>query len=1176
MSKNKRLITDIINLFNTADKYKNGETGAYGIAKALSSDDVASLENYNQLLKQGKSYNEAFELSLKNASTSAQNMAINAGGATVKLEKMTVAEKAASVATSLLSKTIKLFTNAIIVVAINIFKKWIGKLINSIKEAKQNFAEFSNNFSDNMKSAKDEQNSLDKTISQYIDLTANTKDLTSAKKDLQTIQDSLNEQYGNEAKNIDLVNGKLSEQIQNLVQLKKQKAKEKLSEESNITDPNNKDQKLTNRYAGEYAKNKLKETSSFKTRIRYNNGADLVTGNGIEELYGISGDNATVIDPKGLVDFSEYEVFNILQKYKDNIRLYNSQIYSVGTIEEQLKSLQSFYDELNKLWENKSADSDEKKFLNNLFIEVSNLEKNYNNLNGALTIYNELIKQADESNIKLTDDQQKRYDSFFSDMKNQYLSDRENLNFQAMNDDYQKLSDTKNELVKLFNDNDNKEMAQKVEEFFNSIPKPLNTKTFVISEFSDHIDNLQTKIKSLKETLSKLKDGSITQDELIDFTQEYGLTEYLDDLPELQKQIEKLLKTSPDDLINTLSELRNNVDETDSEKITELIIVLRQLGSTSESVDSVSESIQRLEDEISAIDEKLSKLNDEKKSLEDTISTIESNNSNIVSVYEYQVDKVIDKLQDEVDVHQRIVDKYEAKNELLEDENDKLQDQADIIQEILNNYDTSSNVVQNFIDKQIDSLEERKSKIQEENDSLNETINLEEKLNNLRNAKRKRVRIYNEQGGWQLGEDTSAVQSAEKEYRDAVTDKKTSDIDKQIEGWKNYAQQWSDTVDNINNKQDELTANEILGSNWRKKITNKDIGILKKFGSEYTNYKNKLENNINAKIKKNEADIKKNEEVIKTENKVIKSKNAVIDKWQEYKNKLSDFVDETSKKSNEYINSLSNVTLSEKSSYSDRTKFFNDYKQALVNGYKEISKAKAQLNDVENTIGSLENDKKNKENQKSKLENQQKSGTTTKKQYKLVNTKTGSIVGTSENKKSLEKTKADLDKTLVEKTIRNQFANVPEPTKSKAIKDLINEYTANDKAIAEYLKHYNLNNKYVIKSYSTGGTVDYTGLANVHGSKSNSEVIFNSAQAKKLYDFVANTGSLSEVIGRQVAQDLGNKTINNIVNNNDKADNSKTNITIRVDKIVTPNANDFMNQMTNLIRQSNRNRMVGK
>ena len=169
-----------------------------------------------------------------------------------------------------------------------------------------------------------------------------------------------------------------------------------------------------------------------------------------------------------------------------------------------------------------------------------------------------------------------------------------------------------------------------------------------------------------------------------------------------------------------------------------------------------------------------------------------------------------------------------------------------------------------------------------------------------------------------------------------------------------------------------------------------------------------------------------------------------------------------------------------------------------------------------------------------------------------------------------------MNKTLVEKTIRKQFANVPEPTRSKAIKSLIDEYTADDKAIEEYLKLYKLNNKYVIKSYSTGGTVDYTGLANVHGSKSNSEVIFNSAQAKKLYDFIANTGNLSEVIGRQVAQDLGNKTINNIVNNNDKADNSKTNITIRVDKIVTPNANDFMNQMTNLIRQSNRNRMVGK
>lgn len=45
-------------------------------------------------------------------------------------------------------------------------------------------------------------------------------------------------------------------------------------------------------------------------------------------------------------------------------------------------------------------------------------------------------------------------------------------------------------------------------------------------------------------------------------------------------------------------------------------------------------------------------------------------------------------------------------------------------------------------------------------------------------------------------------------------------------------------------------------------------------------------------------------------------------------------------------------------------------------------------------------------------------------------------------------------------------------------------------------------------SYSEGGVISYTGGAEVHGSKSASEVVFNAADAKKLYDLVHNNDSL--------------------------------------------------------------------
>ena len=38
--------------------------------------------------------------------------------------------------------------------------------------------------------------------------------------------------------------------------------------------------------------------------------------------------------------------------------------------------------------------------------------------------------------------------------------------------------------------------------------------------------------------------------------------------------------------------------------------------------------------------------------------------------------------------------------------------------------------------------------------------------------------------------------------------------------------------------------------------------------------------------------------------------------------------------------------------------------------------------------------------------------------------------------------------------------------------------------------------------FRQGGVVDYTGIANLHGSPNSAEVVFNAEQAKKLYEFV--------------------------------------------------------------------------
>lgn len=46
-----------------------------------------------------------------------------------------------------------------------------------------------------------------------------------------------------------------------------------------------------------------------------------------------------------------------------------------------------------------------------------------------------------------------------------------------------------------------------------------------------------------------------------------------------------------------------------------------------------------------------------------------------------------------------------------------------------------------------------------------------------------------------------------------------------------------------------------------------------------------------------------------------------------------------------------------------------------------------------------------------------------------------------------------------------------------------------------------------LKGYSSGGVADYSGLAMLHGTKSNSETIFNATDSKKLYDVIHNNNT---------------------------------------------------------------------
>ena len=77
--------------------------------------------------------------------------------------------------------------------------------------------------------------------------------------------------------------------------------------------------------------------------------------------------------------------------------------------------------------------------------------------------------------------------------------------------------------------------------------------------------------------------------------------------------------------------------------------------------------------------------------------------------------------------------------------------------------------------------------------------------------------------------------------------------------------------------------------------------------------------------------------------------------------------------------------------------------------------------------------------------------------------------------------------------------------KIQAMVTALKDYTTQENVqIAGTPKIYSPASPTIEGSHSEGGIVDYQGLSQLHGSKSSPEVVFNSGQAKKLWELVKN------------------------------------------------------------------------
>lgn len=1039
-------------------------------------NEIANVRQFNNLLTQGKSVAEAESIALKGCSKTTLDIARSANGAAVSEEILSASLKGVATSSKLAAvgmKALSIAGNMLTGLAISFLLDGIitlfDNIVNGADNAKESLAQFTSSFSDSIDKLDEENKSVNELVNRYVTLVATTDDLSTVKDDLNTIQDNLIDKYGNEAKSLDLLNGKMSENIKKIKEWKKEKAESELYQESDITDPDDEDRKLSIAEAYALAQKKLKEGSSFGS-----NGGRVGQAYVPDTLFGKYNSNADInkVGSRDYGDWGDYkEVAEILKKY-NNVGMSgydHDTLYFAGTMQERIDTMQKVYDELSEKWANISKDDNRNKWLADLQKELATTTEEYNKLSNAVDKYNEIQKTLENYNTseafsKTFDEAQKATKSYSHAVANKNIDDVDRL--------YDLTQKYKDKLINLANGDE--DLIDYVNTFFETLPAKLTTETFDISEWTDDIDEVQNKAKSLKDTLTSLQDGSISDSDLVELFKSYpDLAKFSGNTEKLTEEVKKLIRQNPKELINRLKELSNSLPNgNDKANVEGLISSLEKLGEVASSISDVKLSVDDIE-----------------------------------KIYEETFDDLIDKAEDEKDI--------------LEEQKNILTEQKTQLDNIISQYETAANTVESYIDEQKSAIEDRYNAeidaIKAVNEEKQDTIDLQEKLNNLENAKKKKVNVYSEASGWHLETNTEEVNKAQQEYEQASADKRVSDLEKQRDKetslWDKYKQQWQDLINSSTNTENEQLAKDILGVNWTDKIAQQDTNILNDFASKYQSYRSQLSDQV--------------EKEIESVDKEITAKSKEIEAYKKEKEALSNYVTDITNKNKDYIKQLTDVSEKEMQAMEGRTKFLEDCKKRAREAldYSDISVEGAKSNGLYLV------------------------------QYD------GETVGTGLDEAQAEQLKSELYGKMVSSEL---LANPMLGKNRGALTAILNA----------------LKSKFnIIKPYRSGGIDDYTGLAQLHGKPNAVETIFNSEQGRKLYNLVANTDNLVNYIGNKIYNGITDlvrtkmSSPNNIQNRNDT--NNKT-IVFQIDTVNTTDGTTFLEQMNAYLQQADLDRIVGK
>lgn len=231
-------VKEFSNLGTAMDMLKSGSVDTSGFKDLLSLTQNLS-KSQTELVLSSTALTDA----QRGAILTGQGMSASEAEAAVSAMGLSTANAAATTSTLSLGTAFKglwatLMANPLILVATGVtaavsaysaYQQSVQESVSSAKEAGQKFSENTSSLQDNIAKVQELR-------SQLASGTLSESEAYQAKSDLLSIQNQLSDSYGSQAQGIDLVNGKLDEQISKMQSLAQEEAKKYLNEEKSGID----------------------------------------------------------------------------------------------------------------------------------------------------------------------------------------------------------------------------------------------------------------------------------------------------------------------------------------------------------------------------------------------------------------------------------------------------------------------------------------------------------------------------------------------------------------------------------------------------------------------------------------------------------------------------------------------------------------------------------------------------------------------------------------------------------------------------------------------------------------------------------------------------------------------------------------------------------------------------